>query len=70
MAGRGDSFVIWLDPPAATPARAPHPTWAGQIEHVRTSRRFRFESGEDLLRFLVDSARMDDEGGDEPPEQR
>jgi hypothetical protein len=68
MAGRGNSFVIWLDPPSAE--RRGGGSWAGQIEHVRSSQRTRFESGEDLLRFLVDHSRSDDGAGDDPPEPR
>jgi hypothetical protein len=41
------AFVVWVEPgePGAPPLR-------GRVEHVQSSERVRFETAEELLRFL------------------
>lgn len=44
-----DAFVIWVEPEGARPDGV---SLRGRVEHVRSSERVRFETAEELLRFL------------------
>lgn len=46
---RGEAFVVWLDP--AQPDEC-----TGRVEHVATSKRQVFASGDELVAFLIRAA--------------
>lgn len=47
------AFVVWLEPDGG-PVRS----LRGRIEHVQSSERVRFETAEELLRFLEERLRQ------------
>lgn len=55
------AFVVWVEPDGAEPGAA---LLRGRVEHVQSSERVRFETAEELLRFLEERLRQRAARGD------